>query len=138
MGLDFPAVATLLLLVLAITCSGNTTHYVKPTPDITCPAEPCLTLSEYAQQPHEYLTSNTTLLLLPGVHVLSVNFTVENVSSFEVSARLLSPTNNDQKSRVVCRGLVGLTFRNVSGITVDGLTFNSCGRGAVTYDRFGD
>jgi len=73
MGLDFPAVATLLLLVLAITCSGNTTHYVKPTPDITCPAEPCLTLSEYAQQPHEYLTSNTTLLLLPGVHVLRMS-----------------------------------------------------------------
>ena len=90
----------LLLLVLAITSSGDTTYYVKPTSDTACLAEPCLTLSEYAQQPHQYLTSNTTLLLLPGVHVLSVNLTVENVSSFEICAQLISPTNIQKVSCV--------------------------------------
>ena len=65
------------LLVTLTTCSEHNIHYVKTTPDASCPAYSCLTLSEYAQQPHHYLTSNTTLLLLPGNHVLSVNFTVE-------------------------------------------------------------
>ena len=119
-------------------CSGDTTYYVKPTSDTACLAEPCLTLSEYAQQPHQYLTSNTTLLLLPGVHVLSVNLTVENVSSFEICAQLISPTNKHPKSRVVCIGLVGLTFRNVSNIRLDGLRINSCGKGAATYGPIGD
>ena len=134
MGLNFPIVATLLLfLVLVVTCSGYTTYYVKPTPDTTCPAEPCLTLSEYAQQPHNYLTSNTTLLLLHGVHVLSVNFTVENVCSFEICAQLFSHTHNHPKSRVLCEGSVGFTFRNVSTMVLNSLTFISCCKDAVGY-----
>ena len=51
---------------------------------------------------------------------------------------MFSPTNNHPKSRVVCIGLVGLTFRNVYSITSDGLTFNSCGKGAVTYSPVGE
>ena len=134
MELKCPVVATLLLLlVLTITCSGYTTHYVKPTPDTTCPTEPCLTLSEYAQQPHQYLTSNTILLLLPGVHVLSVNFTVENVNSFEICVQLFSHIHNHPKSGVACKGLLGFTFRNVSTMVLEGLTFNSCGKGVAGY-----
>jgi len=45
--------------------SSHTTHCIKPTPDTPCPADPCLTLSQYAEQPHHYLTSNTTLLTPP-------------------------------------------------------------------------
>ena len=122
------ASATLLpLLVIMTTCSGHTVRYVKPTPDTPCPADPCLTLSEYAQQPHHYLTSNTTLLLLPGDHVLSVNFTVENVSEFEINASSSSP----QAVKIVCQQLVGFTFRNISHMTLHGLTFTSCSRGAT-------
>ena len=83
--------ATLLpLLVHFTTCSDHTTHYVIPTANTPCPADRCLTLSEYAQQTHHWLTSNTTLLFLPGDHVLSVNFTVDNVSDFEIYAQLVS------------------------------------------------
>ena len=139
MELRCPVVATsLLFLILAITCSGYTTHYVKSTSNTTCPAEPCFTLSEYAQQPHQYLTSNTKLLLLPGVHVLSVNFTVENVSSFEICVQMFSHTHNHPKSGVVCKGLVGFTFRNVSAMVLDSLTFNSCGEGVAGYGPVSD
>jgi len=135
MELRCPVVASLLLfLILAITCCGYTTHYVKSTSNTTCPAEPCLTLSEYAQQPHHYLTSNLTLLLLPGDHFLSVNFIVENIRAVEICAQLFSPTNNHPKSRVVCKGLVGFTFRNVSTMLLDALTFKSCGKTTVEYD----
>ena len=129
--------ATLLpLLVLSTTCSAasHTTLYVKPTLDTLCPTDPCLTLSEYAQETDRYLISNTTLLLLPGDHVLSVNFTVENVSHFEIHTQLTSPDNyTANRNRIVCRGLAGFTLRNVSHVTLCGLTFNSCGKRLNVY-----
>jgi len=60
-------------------------HHVPQTP---------VSPSEYAQQSHHYITSNNTLLSLPGDHVLSVNFTVENVSNFEMYARQISTADN--------------------------------------------
>jgi len=127
-------VATLLpLLVCFTTCSDHTNHYVKPTANIPCPADPCLTLSEYAKQTHHYLTSNTALVFLPGDHVLSVNFTVENVNDVEIYAQQTLTADNyaGSRNRIVCQGLVGFTFRNISHMKVHGLTFNSCGKGAV-------
>ena len=127
-------VATLLpLLVCFTTHSDHTTHYVKPTANTLCPADPCLTLSEYAKQTHHYLTSNTTLVFLPGDHVLSVNFTVENVNDLGIYAQQTSTADNYTASgnRIVCQGLVGFTYRNISHMTVHGLTFNSCGKSAV-------
>jgi len=123
------------LLVSFTTCSDHTTHYIKPTANSLCPADPCLTLSEYAQQIQHYLTSNTTLLFLPGDHVLGVNFTVENVNDVEIYAQQTSTADNHTASgsRIVCQGLVGFTFRNISHMTVHGLTFNSCGKGAVDH-----
>ena len=125
--------ATLLPFLVRFTnCSDHTTHYVKPAANTPCPADPCLTLSEYAQQTHHWLTSNTTLLFLPGDHALSVNFTVENVSDFGVYAQQTSSAD----ARIVCQGLVGITFRYISRMTVHGLAFNSCGKGAVGHDYY--
>ena len=130
--------ATLLpLLFLSTTCSGHNTYFVKPTPDTQCPAYPCLTLSEYAQQPYPYGTSNTTLLLLPGDHTLTVNFTVENITDFEIRAHL-SPNTRRHAVMIVCQGLVGFVFRNISRMAVRGLTFNSCGKRQVAYNAYSD
>jgi len=128
------------LLLHFTTCSEHTTHYIKPTSNSPCSAHPCLTLSEYAQQTHHYLTSNTTLFFLPGDHVLSVNFTVENVSNFEIYSKLTSTADNYTASgnRIVCQGLVGFTFRHITHMKVHGLTFNSCGKGAVGHDHYTD
>ena len=117
------------LLLLSTICSGHTIHYIKPTPSTPCPADPCFTLSEYAQQCLHNLTSNTTLLLLTGDHVLSVNFTVENISGFEI----LSSEDNDA-TRIVCEGLVGFSFRNILHMEMYGLTINSCGKSAMIYN----
>ena len=118
----------LLLLLFSTICSGQTTYYIKPTPSTACPSDPCLTLSEYTQQPLHYLTSNTTLLLLPGDHVLSTNFTVENVSGFEVMS--FTPAHH-HATRIVCQGLVGFSFRKILHLAMHGLTINSCGKVAV-------
>ena len=101
------------LLVFSTTCSGHTILYVKPTPHAPCPADPCLTLSQYAQQPHHYLTSNTTLLLLPGDHILSVNFRVENVSDIEINTAQLFSHAENQAVKILCKGYIGFIFRNI-------------------------
>jgi len=122
----------LLLLLFSTICSGQTIYYIKPTPSMSCPSpsDPCLTLSEYTQQPLHYLTSNTTLLLLPGNHVLSANFTVENVCGFEIMS--FAPADS-QATRIVCQGLVGFSFQNISHLTMHGLTINSCGKGSLQH-----
>ena len=51
-------------LLLAVSFAQSTFH-VKPTADTPCSAEPCLTLSEYAQAGEQYFTSNTTFAFLP-------------------------------------------------------------------------
>ena len=111
-------------------CAGHPTFYIKPTPSTPCPdpADPCVTLSEYAQQlPNS--NYNTTLLLLPGNHVLSVDFTVENVSVFEI---LCFACAGGQATRIVCKGMVGFSLRSISQVTMRGLVVNFCGKDAVT------
>ena len=127
--LEYHIIASLLLfLLLSTICSA---YYIKPTPNSACPVDPCFTLSEYAQQLPHNLTSNNTLLLLPGDHVLSVNFTVENVSSFEI---LSSTPEDSHATTIVCQGLVAFSFRNISHMTMFGLTINACGKGIVRQD----
>ena len=131
--LEYCVMAALLpFLLLPTICSGHTIYYVKPTHDALCPVSPCLTLSEYAQQPHNYLISNNTLVLLPGDHVLNEDFVVENVSNFGIYAQLYSPTHGHAACKITCMGLVGFTFRNTSNVTVHGLTFTSCGNDAIS------
>ena len=57
---------------------------------------------------------------------------MENVSDFEINASSSSP----HAVKIVCQQLVGFTFRNMSHMTLLGLTFTSCGRDA-TYSAFG-
>jgi len=122
-------VSLLPFLLLTTICSGHTTYYIKPTPSTPCPIDPCFTLSEYALQPLHNLTSNTMLLLLPGDHMLSVNFTVEDVSTFEI----WSFTSADRHvTRIVCQGLIGFSFRNILHVSMHGLTVTSCGKGTTT------
>lgn len=54
------------LLFLALP-SAPITIYVTPTAQTKCPAEPCHTLAQYAEEDAKYLVSNTTMVFLPGV-----------------------------------------------------------------------
>ena len=121
------ASAILSFLLLSTIWAGHTTHYIKLTPSTPCPVDRCFTLSEYAQQCLHNLTS-TTLLLLPGDHVLSVNFTVEDVSDFEILS-----SADSHATRIVCQGLVGFSFRNISHVKMHGLTINSCSKGTAMF-----
>ena len=118
-----------LLLPLALLSSlpaeifTESTYHIKPILDTPCPAEPCLTLSQYAQS--HFLTSNTTLIFLPGNHSLDRDITVTNVTRFVMLGDSTSHPNIT--SRIVCKGPHVLTFHNISMLHIHFLQISSCG-----------
>ena len=59
-------------------------------------------------------------------------FTVEDTTDFTICAKVSSHIEN-RAVTVVCQGMVGFMFRNISHVALEGLTFTSCGKGEVTY-----
>ena len=81
--------------------------------------------TQYAREAELYFTSNTTMVFLPGDHVLDTNITVANVSSLTMSGE--SSSGND-KATVVCSEPVGLRFTNIMNFKLQSLAFISCSR----------
>ena len=124
-------VAALLLSTLSC-CSAENVYCVLPTlPANTscssCPhnATHCATLSEYAQEAELYFTSNTTMVLLPGDHTLSMNITAAGISRLTMCGE----SSSGYVARVVCNGSVGFSFTSMVDFKIHSLTFTSCGRG---------
>ena len=71
-----------LLIVSTLSLCGVTEYYVKPSEptNTSCPAQPCLTLNEYASHSEHYFTSsNIEFRFLPGTHLLNISISVRNV-----------------------------------------------------------
>ena len=120
-------VAALLISTLSY-CSAENVYCVTPTATScsSCPhnSSHCATLSEYAQEAHLYFTSNTTMVFLPGDHVLHTNITVTSV------ARLImhGESSSGNIVTIVCNGSVGLSFTSMVDFKIDSLAFTSCSR----------
>ena len=114
-----------LLGVLFLSAAHSVTYYVRPTSaNATCPhsPDPCLTLTEYGRNYDQHFNaSDIELKLLPGIHVLEVSFAVANI-------RHVKLLGNSNSTEVLCTDEVGIVFENISGLTIDGLMFTSCGR----------
>ena len=107
--------ALLLLPILSLCTAQESYYYVKPTTDTPCPADPCLTLSEYVQRSEEYLTSNITMVFLPGTHTLDDHFYVRNVGTL----RLLG--NSTLRPQVVCSNPFCFTFDGLQLLEISNL-----------------
>ena len=92
-------------------CFSNSTH--------------CATLFEYAQEAELYFTSNTTMVFLPGDHVLDRNITVANVTKLTMRRE----SSSDNIATVVRNGSVGFSFTNMVDFNIYSLAFTS-------YNRF--
>ena len=70
-----------LIIVSALSLCGATEYYVRPSESTnTCPAQPCLTLNEYASHSEHYFTSsNIVLKFLPGTHLVNTSICVKSV-----------------------------------------------------------
>ena len=118
-------VAALLINMLSY-CSAENVYCVTPTAtSCSCPhSNHCATLSEYAQKTELYFTSNTTMVFLPGNHVLDTNITVTNVARLTMCGE----SSSGNRATVVCSGSVGLSFTSIVDFKIDFLTFASCSR----------
>ena len=109
-------------------CSSENVYCVIPTATScsSCPhnSTNCSTLSEYAQEAELYFTSNTTMVFLPGDHVLDRNITVANVARLTISGE----SSSDNIATVVRNGSVGFSFTNMVDFKIYSLAFTSCTR----------
>ena len=119
--------ATLLLFMFFHLGFPQNTTFITPTLNTPCPAEPCYTLSVYARlQPESHdLSSNTTLVFLPGDHVLEHTASIVNLAS----VTLLGDSSSfpDITSRITCTQPASLTFEGIHELHINLLAFVSCG-----------
>ena len=106
-------------------CSAENVYCVTPnaTSCSSCPhnSTHCDTLSEYAQEAELYFTSNTTMVLLPGDHVLDRNITVANVTKLTMCRE----SSSDNIATFVRNGSVGFSFTNMVDFNIYSLAFTS-------------
>ena len=141
----------LLLLLTVMTVGSFSEHliesayYITPTPYTPCPGDPCLTLSQYAEQYHwNNCSSNTTLVFLPGDHTLNVTISMGSVSNYTAQGNqtsmkyfyyphpsltlLGSPSSLPEvTSRIVCTWPAGIIFSGITELHINALAFISCG-----------
>ena len=123
-------VAALLINTLSY-CSAENVYCVAPNAILcsSCPHNThCATLSEYAQEAELYLTSNTTMVFVPGNHTLDVNITVANITKLTMRGEFLS----GNIATVVRNGSVGLSFTSMVDLKIDSLAFTACSRKSIT------
>ena len=123
----FIHVAALLISTFSYCCAENV-YCVTPTITscLSCPHNSinCSTLSEYAQEAELYFTSNTTMVFLPGDHVLDMNVTLRNVARLT----MVGESSSGNTAKVVCSGSVGFRFKGTVGLKMYPLAFKSCSR----------
>ena len=118
-----------LVLPVPILC-GGTEYYVRPSEpsSASCPAHPCLTLSQYVNDSDHFFQSNTLFRFLPGTHLIKRSVTLTNVHNVSLLA-----LERDRIPQVVtyiacscpqqhCDPCTGLAFQNASHITIDSIT----------------
>ena len=84
--------------------------------------QPCLTLSEYAQNNSHYFTSNSVLHFLSGNHTISktTRVIVQDVEN-------ISLVGSAGHATVQCNGRLSFTFWNIFDLQISSISFNRCG-----------
>ena len=125
------AAITPAILVLATLLSNTATHTVYiVTPDdhyypnSTC--RHCHNLQHYLLNITKYLTSNTQLLFLPGLHHLHTDLIIQNVHNISLIGSTANGTTLDTII-IQCNSSVGITLTNITDLTVKNIALKNCG-----------
>ena len=120
-------------------------YYIIPSATTPCPAEPCLSLSQFATNSKNFAKSATVLLLLPGNHSLEHKFEINNIASFELSGE----SNFEAQTIIKCSptnkyGVSNFKFYKISYIYIREIQYIGCtnifasiGQLTVAYSDFG-
>ena len=103
-------------------------HYITPSPDIPCPKNPCLTLSQFAADSSKY-SGQISLFFLPGNHTLNRELILSGADNFSMEQLL-------QGNETVLIECLSLNERFIvdetTFATIKGLHFIGCGGNTVT------
>ena len=122
---------SLLLFQLSVEQVEKRHLYVKPSPAFgECPhGEACLTLSEYLQNVSNFLTSNTAIHFLPGIHTLGSSddlLFVENVRDLSLFG------DGGQNTILNCTEKLGFSITNAVNIHISNIMITNCGQMITT------
>ena len=129
---------------LILLCNAEDIYYVKPTnpldandtsfdPDALCPGNPCYTFDYYQQNYSLSFTSNTWIHFLPGIHLLGPGESLidfHNITNLTLAGSTTSRQSYNYtipESIIFCQGETGFVFDQIEGLSIQHLTFFSCG-----------
>ena len=120
-------IAPLLLLQipwLSTPVEGKVYH-ITPIPGEPCSVNqyPCITLSQFVDNPNDYLESSTTLVFLVGIHFLHSELTVANIKNFTMTSAA--------SVMIKCNDTGRFEFIDVSYVRITALHFSGCGGNSV-------
>ena len=117
-----PLIQGILLLSLYHTCDSEQTYFIKATEESSCAAQPCLTLSKFANTTTKDVEAGIVLQFGAGNHTLHSRRTFSNIEKCSMFSR------DNNYSLIACsKAAAGFTFKNVSIVTLTNLTFIGCG-----------
>ena len=103
--------SSLLAVLYLLICSELATsevHYITPSSNVSCS---CLTLSQFAANADNYLSSNPTLAFLPGNHFLHSRLNLINLLSFSMLSESSTAT-------VKCQQSANYHFQSISRVYI--------------------
>ena len=102
--------------------NGYATFVISPSSDISScqPVSKCFTLSQFASNAIDYLSKNTTLIMMPGNHTLDVNFNISGVKQVSIKPMLKGTVN------IKCTQGGYLVVNNVGTIEIQDTLFTHC------------
>ena len=116
----------LFLLVGAVSAQSEIHYYITPSPDIPCPEEPCLTLSQFAANSSN-CTGNVSLIFFPGNHILDSMLNVSGADNFSMKPR------DNKLVTIECKSQSGqFVVYETTFSSIKRLHFNGCGGNTVT------
>ena len=118
------AVLSLILLCICPEIASSVVYHITPPSVATpCPAEPCLTLTQFAANSSNHLHDDTVLLLQPGHYRLDPEIAIQNVNHF---AMLSNNSETSTSTTIHCRWSARLAMAAVQSIHLKGLNFVGC------------
>ena len=122
-------VSTIMLLFYSLHQVASETYYIRANSTDLC-IPPCLTLSQFVVNSSHLLNSNITLVFSSGIHYLTDNLTVSNLSTFSMTSQHLT-------TQIRCASYSLIIFNRSHTVQITNLEFIGCGGNqVVNVDKF--
>ena len=131
MSYFFTQYLLLFLLVYADSAYSQVHYYITPSLNVSCPQDPCLTLSQFAADSNSYLGNETNISLsfLPGNHSLDRELSLSQADNFSMAKDI----RDSGTVFVECDSQSGrFNISETTFATVQGLYFIGCGGNRVS------